>query len=70
MGVVAVDLLDQPSDCAGDGGVVAAPLRGDDVVRARLAAFGARRFDYVGLLILVAGLSGVTIALMQSTDCG
>ena len=33
-------------------------------------AFGVRRFDYVGLTLLVAGLSAITVGLMQSTDWG
>lgn len=33
-------------------------------------AFGLTRFDYPGLAALVAGLTGITVGLMQSTDWG
>ena len=41
-----------------------------DLVRRDGSAFGLRRFDYPGLAALVAGLSGITIGLMQSSDWG
>ncbi len=35
-----------------------------------MATFSPARFDYPGLAALVAGLTGVTVGLMQSTDWG
>ena len=35
-----------------------------------IATFSPARFDYPGLAALVAGLTGVTVGLMQSTDWG
>ena len=51
-------------------GILAAALAGSPATGPGGAARSSTRFDYWGLMALVAGLTGVTVGLMQSTDWG